>query len=99
MSKANLVVMSGPDDGAIFELNDTKVLIGDSPECQVVIHYDPQLPPDGVEMRIQGNSLIFKDKANGKEGIGKFGELYQVGQTWIAVYRSQEEGGGERDKK
>lgn len=101
MSKANIMIMSGPDDGATFPLEGDQALMGSLPEAEVQIRYDPNVPPQGIQVYLKENEVIFEDRSTGERVTRDFGELYLVGQTWVAVYREEEkakakeeEGGG-----
>jgi hypothetical protein len=86
------MIMSGPDDGAVFSIESDQFLIGNLPEAQVQIKYDLNVPPQGVKAHLKEKEVIFENRSTGQKVTRSFGEPYQVGQTWVAVFR--EEGGG-----
>lgn len=93
MSEAiNIMIMSGPDDGATFPLEGEQVLIGSSSKAQVQIKYDPNVPPQGIQVYLEEEEVVFENRSTGEKATQSFGELYLVGQTWVAVYREKRKG-------
>jgi len=87
----SLMIMSGPDDGAVFPLEGDQVLIGPSPEAQAPIKYDPNVSPQGIRAYLKEKEVVFEDLASGEKESRGFGELYLVGQTWVAVHQEEKE--------
>lgn len=89
-SGINLAIMSGPDDGEVFRITQEQFAVGNSPEAQIQIDYDPDLPPEGITICVNGSEVALEDGSAGNREIKKFGEVFLLGQTWVAVYRETE---------
>ena len=86
----NITIMSGPDDGATFPVEGHQILIGNSPEAEVQIKYDPNIPPQGVRVYLKEKEVLFEDQTTGERVTRGFGELYLIGQTWVAVHQEEQ---------
>lgn len=82
-----LAILSGPDDGAVFALDGDQVLMGSAPEAKVRIQYDPNVPPEGIQVYLQEKGVVFENRATGLKESRGFGEPYLAGQTWVAVFQ------------
>ena len=86
----NIAIMSGPNDGAVFPLTQEQFVVGNCPGAQIPIEYDPDVPPEGMTVYIKGSEVVFEDRTTGNRETKNLGELFLLGQTWVAVYRERE---------
>ena len=94
MAETKLVIMSGPHDGAVHALERKSYLVSASPEADVRITCDPDLPNPGVGLSVEDEGVVYEDRASGELSRVAFGVPYLVGQTLLSVYR---DAGSERD--
>ena len=90
----NLVIMSGPNDGAVFPLAQEQFVVGNCPGAQIPIEYDPDVPPEGMTVYIKESKVVFENRTTGNRETKSLGELFLLGQTWVAVYRETGKGAG-----
>lgn len=90
----NLAIMSGPNDGAVFSLAQEQFVVGNCPGAQIPIEYDPDVPPEGMTVYIKGSEVVFEDRTTGNRETKSLGELFLLGQTWVAIYRETGKGEG-----
>lgn len=83
---AVLEVMSGPADGEAVPIHAPVVRLGPCEGSLLSLSYDPLVPKEGVELKV------------GEEGVWigpsmkDYGEIFQVGQTWLRVVAAPQEG-------
>jgi pSer/pThr/pTyr-binding forkhead associated (FHA) protein len=85
-----LMVMSGPDDGRIFEINKDQVTIGRGPENEVVLRNDPFIRSTHVLLvKREGQFfLITESLADKNSSITvpvNIGQIFTLGETEFAI--------------
>jgi pSer/pThr/pTyr-binding forkhead associated (FHA) protein len=95
-----LMIMSGPDDGAMLTLGAPKTgdsyIIGRREDCDVTLPYDSQVSREHVRLFFDGDKWFIQDLGSrngtyvGKQKIDAItplnpGEMFRVGRTWLRV--------------
>jgi len=83
----NLAIMSGPNDGAVFPLTQEQFVVGNCPGAQIPIEYDSDVPPEGMTVYIKESEVVFEDRTTGNRETKNLGDLFLLGQTWVAIHR------------
>lgn len=90
-----LEIHSGPYDGLCkpWPEQHSQVMLHNtqSPDVFLVINYDPQFPSEGVRMRLQDAQGGIELQLGNVTSFKRFGELFQVGQTWMCVQNVRKE--------
>jgi len=85
----NLAIMSGPNDGTVFLLTQEQFVVGNCPGAQIPIEYDPDVPAEGMTIYVKGSEVVLEDRTTGNRETKNLGDLFLLGQTWMAVFRKE----------
>lgn len=91
---ALLEIHSGPYDGLRKPWPNQPAIIlrnTQSPEAFLIIDYDPQFPAEGVRVSLQEARGGVEVRLGNDPSFKSFGELFQVGQTWMCVQNVRKE--------
>lgn len=81
-----LELLSGPEDGRLCPIHNKVVTIGPVPNALVSLDYDPRMPRDGVEVKLEEEAVRVGSESHA------YGKLFQIGQVWMRVLASPQEG-------
>lgn len=98
---AELMIMSGPDDGTIIALWNPKqggeaYLIGRREDCDVILPYDSQISRQHARLFLKDDQWCLQDLGSrngtylGKqkiEGVASIvpGQMFRIGRTWLRL--------------
>ena len=82
MNRVTITVMSGPNDGKVFDIDKTPIMLGRHPDDDVYLLYDTRVSRHHARIINEGNSYFIEDV--GPEGKGSTHGTY-VGDKKIAA--------------
>lgn len=74
VDKIIITVMSGADDGKVFELDKTPIMVGRHPDDDVFLPYDARVSRHHARISKEGNAYFIEDV--GPEGKGSTNGTY-----------------------
>jgi pSer/pThr/pTyr-binding forkhead associated (FHA) protein len=98
------MIMSGPDDGSILDLNSPKqgdaYLIGRREDCDVILPYDSQISRQHARLLNKDGQWFVQDLGSrngthvGKQKIDAITalepeQMFRVGRTWIRLMKRE----------
>jgi len=85
-----LMVMSGSEDGRVFEINKDQMTIGSGPESEVVIRDDPFIRSTHVLLvKREGQFFLVSESLSDKNASitvpVNIGQIFTLGETEFAI--------------
>ncbi len=74
LERLNITIMSGAEDGKVFEFNSTPITLGRHPEDDVYLPHDKRVSRHHARITREGDSYLIEDV--GPEGKGSKNRTY-----------------------